>query len=100
MRAAFLHAHVPYDRSLWRKLRSPVSVMLMAVAACPYWGVRAGFFLLYLGCLLPDRDEFQLMRFIQALKGTQASTRAAATSASTASSTTSSSTSSAAPIRA
>ena len=53
-RAAFLHSLVPYDRTLWRRLHSPASVCLMALAACPSWGVRALFFGAYLGSNLPN----------------------------------------------
>ena len=39
------------------------------------WGMRAACFGFYLACLLPERDEYQLLRFIQALKGTQVAQR-------------------------
>ena len=60
-RASFLYAHVPYDASLWRRLRSPRSVALLGLSASPFWAMRALFFGVYLCCLLPDLDEYARM---------------------------------------
>ena len=71
LRRWFLYTYLPYDRTIWGRLRSPSSVALMAVAAAPYWPVRAAFFALLLLALLPELDEYQLFQFIQSLKGSQ-----------------------------
>ena len=71
-RAAFLYYHAPYDMSIWGKLRTPPSVMLMVAASWPSWSMRAGFFAtLFAMLLLDEPDEYQLMQFILALKGSQ-----------------------------
>ena len=38
---------------------------------CPSWGVRTAFFSALLGCIIAETDEYQLMQFILALKGSQ-----------------------------
>ena len=70
-RGHFLYLYQPYDKSLWSKLHSPAHLLAMLVAAWPGWGVRACFFSLTLLCLLPELDEYQLLQFVQALKGSQ-----------------------------
>ena len=71
LRAKFLYLYQPYDKSLWAKLRSPAHVAVMLVAAAPAWGVRAVYFCVVLLCLLPQLDEYQVMQFVQSLKGMQ-----------------------------
>lgn len=70
-RAWLLYHYLPYDCSIWARLRSPSSLLLQFVAACPNRWIRAMFFSILLGCLLVQPEEYTLMRFILALKGTQ-----------------------------
>ena len=39
-RCAVLYAYLPYDVSIYGKLRSPASLLLLLVAAWPGWAVR------------------------------------------------------------
>ena len=46
--------------------------MLCQVASFPLLTLRAGFFTVLLVCMLPDMEEYMLMKFILLLKGSQA----------------------------
>ena len=70
LRAQFLYANYPCDRSFWRQLRSPLFLLSCAATLCPFYGVRPAFYTLLL-LLMERRDEFQLVRFIQAFKASQ-----------------------------
>lgn len=73
-RAALLYHYIPFDKTLWGRLESPPSLVLMVIASWPElstpW-VRPAFFTLLLVCVLPDLDAFQLSSFIIQLKGSQ-----------------------------
>jgi hypothetical protein len=69
-RGWFLYTMMPYDKSIWGKIRAPSWWFLTILFAFPLFGVRQFFFLLVF--LLIDRgDEFQLLRFILGFKGYQ-----------------------------
>ena len=70
-RGFFLYYRVPYDRSFFSKIRDPVTIVFMLVAAFPNVYVRGIYFSLYLLALVYDCEEAQMMRFIIGLKGTQ-----------------------------
>ena len=70
-RAFLLYHYLPYDKSLWGRLRSPPSLALQLIASWPELAVRATFFAVLLLCLLYDLEENQLMKFVLALKSTQ-----------------------------
>ena len=65
------HSLRRYDRTIWSKLRDPWTLIFLYIAASPSVWVRGGFFTLYLLCILPEREEFQVTKFILGLKGTQ-----------------------------
>jgi len=71
-RGFLLYHYAPYDATIFAKLSAmPVSVALMTLSLWPGWYTRGVYFTTILAFLLPDLEEFQLMRFILALKGTQ-----------------------------
>ncbi len=71
LRAYFLYLRNPNDRSIYAKLRDPIVVIMMVVAASPDVYTRGAFFTVLLVCVLHDMEEFQLMKYILGLKGTQ-----------------------------
>ena len=66
-RAFFLYNRMPYDRAIWSKLRDPWTAIFMYIAASPTVWVRGGFFTIYLLCILPEREEFQVRRCVELL---------------------------------
>ena len=70
-RAWLLYHHAPYDRTVFGRFALPPSILLLVISAWPSWYVRAPYFTIVFACLLPNFEEFQLMRFILALKGSQ-----------------------------
>ena len=70
-RAFLLYRRQPYDRTVWAKLQDPTTFVLMVIVAQPNVFVRGTFFTLLLAAIMREREEFQLMQFILALKGTQ-----------------------------
>jgi len=70
-RAFFLYNRMPYDRTFFSKMRDPWTLVLMYIAASPTVWLRGSFFTFYLICIAFEREEFQLMKFILSLKGTQ-----------------------------
>ena len=74
MRCHLLYHYLPFDKTLFGQLRSPVSFGLLCLASWPESIsplVRPAFFTLLLACLLVDRSTYQLRNFIIQLKGTQ-----------------------------
>jgi hypothetical protein len=71
VRAHLLYNYAPFDKSIWGRLRSPTSALLLAIGSWPSWGVRCAFFAVLLAFLLVEVDEYQLMQFIMSLKGSQ-----------------------------
>jgi len=71
-RTWLLYHLVPYDLSIFGKIQTWQCVLLMLVGASPSWYLRACYFNLILLCLLPDLEEFQMIRFILSMKGTAA----------------------------
>jgi len=69
-RAWLLYSLYPYDQSLWRQLRNPAFVLLRLLSVTPRWGVHPAFFIT-LFALIDRSDEYQLVLFILAFKGTQ-----------------------------
>jgi hypothetical protein len=70
-RALFLYWYLPYDRTGYDTYLDWRHLLLAPLAASPDLGVRVWFFSIYLACLMVDRDEYQLTRFIVVLKGSQ-----------------------------
>jgi len=71
LRSFVVYHRMPYDRTIWAKLRDWQTLLVMLIAASPDVFVRGGFFTFFLVSIVKDREEFQLMRFILGLKGTQ-----------------------------
>lgn len=71
-RTWLLYHLVPYDLSIFGKIQTWQCVLLMLVGAAPSWYLRAFYFNVILLCLLPDLEEFQMIRFILSMKGTAA----------------------------
>ena len=71
VRAFLLYNKMPFDRSIWTKIRTPWYFILMGLASSTNMYIRGGFFTFYLFCLSIDMEEFQMMFFILGLKGTQ-----------------------------
>jgi len=74
VRAAILHAYKPHDASFWGQLRRPLSVVCLALSMCPWFGVRAVFFVTILALIVAGGtpyDEHQLIAFILHFKATQ-----------------------------
>ena len=68
--AWFRYTMFPYDRNIWRVLRSPGWWVLTIIAAVPRYGVAQAYYLLWF--LLMDRDdEYQLMLYITSFKSLQ-----------------------------
>lgn len=72
-RAFFLHHFLPYDRSIWGKIRDPVFLIFSLIILFPRFAVRQTFFafLLFLITVPWPPDEYQLTNFILRFKGTQ-----------------------------
>lgn len=70
-RSFVLYHRMPYDRTFWSKLKDPWTMTMMYIASSPTILIRGSFFTIYLLCIVVDREEYQLMRFILGLKGTQ-----------------------------
>ena len=70
-RALFLYRYLPYDRTGYDTYLDWRYLLLTSLAASPDLRVRVGFFSIYLACLMVERDEFQLTRFVVVLKGSQ-----------------------------
>ena len=71
VRNFFLYMRLPYDRNVLAKFRDWRYLLFYYFAVSPNQLLRGGFFTVYLACILVDREEYQLMRFIISLKGTQ-----------------------------
>jgi hypothetical protein len=60
----------PYDRSFWQQLRDPAWWCITAVSLIPVFGVSQLFFVMLF--MISDwDDQFSLLQFISAFKGTQ-----------------------------
>ncbi|KNC55753.1 uncharacterized protein AMSG_11150 [Thecamonas trahens ATCC 50062] len=70
LRAGFLYTLRPYDRSLWRRLRNPLFLLLTLASVFPLFGVPQAFYLAVL-LAIDHSDEFQLVDFILSFKGVQ-----------------------------
>lgn len=70
LRSLLLYNLLPYDRSVWRQLRSPLFWLLKGLSLFPLYGVQPAFFLL-LFALIDRSDEHQLVAFILQFKGSQ-----------------------------
>ena len=69
-RSWVLYVEVPYDKTIFGKMRVPVWWLFLACKLYSGWGVQSALFLLRL--LLIDRtDEWQLFEFIVQFKGIQ-----------------------------
>lgn len=68
---AFLRYHLlPYDKGFWGKLRDPWWLLLIAISLVPVSGVSPMFYF-FVFLIIDKRDEFQIVQFILAFKGTQ-----------------------------
>ena len=54
-RAFFLYNRMPYDRTIFSKLRDPWTLLLTYIAASPTVWVRGSFFTIYLICIASER---------------------------------------------
>ena len=71
VRAFILYWRLPYDLTIWSKIRDPWFYVMTYIGASPDVMVRGGFFTIYLACIATELEEFQVMRFILGLKGSQ-----------------------------
>ena len=96
LRAFLLYHYIPCDRGTWAKLRDPVCGLLTLLCLLPVYGIRMVFQTVLLFCvaygplrpasavydataaaaptarsMVRELDEFQLVRYILAFKGTQ-----------------------------
>ena len=70
LRAFILYHTLPYNLSIWQKIRDPWFYVFALIAAFPRYGVQQIWFLLL--WLMKDKgDEFQLASFILQFKGLQ-----------------------------
>ena len=70
-RAFLLYHRVPYDKTLFAKLRTWQYFVIVMIASSTHNLVRGAFFTLYLLAIARELEENQLVRFIMALKGFQ-----------------------------
>lgn len=73
IRSFLLHHYLPYNRSIFGKLKDKVYVCMVLTTMLPIFGIRVFFFFCILLMLLKPGppDEFQLINFILTFKGTQ-----------------------------
>lgn len=68
---AFLRYHLlPYDRTIWGKLRDPIWVIFTLVSLVPIAGICPMVYL-FMFLLIDKGDEYQLISYILQFKGTQ-----------------------------
>lgn len=72
-RAFLLHHMMPFDRSLFGQVKDPVWWVFTIISLIPVYGIRIGFFLTLLICIVTGRpaDEYQLTAYIIGFKGSQ-----------------------------
>lgn len=70
-RAFFLYQRIPYDRSVWSQMRDPWYYVMFLLSASPVLTVRCAFYTVYLICIAIECEEFQVLKFMLSLKGTQ-----------------------------
>ena len=70
LRAAYLYALYPYDKTFWKKVKAPAFLLITACRMLPFAGIQSFMFLLNL-CLIDRRDEYQLVAYVQAFKSFQ-----------------------------
>ena len=68
-RAFLLYHTLPFDNTIWGRLRSLQSVLTIAAAAFPSWRSRTLFYFALLSCLSVELDEYQLTNFILMING-------------------------------
>lgn len=61
---------MPYDKSIWRKLRDPLWYLFTLLSICPFYGISV-IFNIFCFFMVDKQDEFQLCEFILNFKGTQ-----------------------------
>jgi len=73
LRSWVLFHYLPYNRSIYGKLRDPIYVLMTLSTMLPIFGIRVFFFSAILFMLLfpGPPDEYQLINFILIFKGTQ-----------------------------
>ena len=71
LRSFILYYRIPYDVTIWTRIRDPWYYVMMYISASPDVFTRGGFFTIYLACIISELEEYQVMRFILGLKGTQ-----------------------------
>mmetsp|Transcript_12984 Transcript_12984/g.35925 ORF Transcript_12984/g.35925 Transcript_12984/m.35925 type:complete len:759 (-) Transcript_12984:84-2360(-) len=73
IRSFILFHYLPYNKSIFGKLKDPFYIMMTASTLLPVFGVRVFFFSVILLMLLfpGPPDEYQLINFILTFKGTQ-----------------------------
>jgi len=73
LRARLLYCMLPFDRSIFGQLRDPLFLVLSVISVVPVCGIRIIYFTILLCCILRGcpPDEFQLVNYILAFKGTQ-----------------------------
>ena len=67
-RSWLVYSYLPFDLSLFGRLRAPNALLVQMVALCPVMWVRGLFFTVLLGCFLVEPEEHTLMKFILGLK--------------------------------
>ena len=72
LRVFLLYHFLPFDQTIFGRLSTYKGVLIQLIASFPILLIRALFFSLLLVCMLPELDEFLLMKYILLLKGSQA----------------------------
>ena len=61
---------MPFDKTIWGKLRDPVFILFFLLNLVPYLGLQTILFLLKL-LAIEKRDDYQCIEFIESFKGLQ-----------------------------
>merc|ERR1740121_450973 len=73
LRARVLYHYLPFDKSIWGNFKDPWWWLMLVFACIPNFGIRIVFFAVLLAFILRGcpPDEYQLVSYILALKGSQ-----------------------------
>ena len=72
LRVWLLYHFMPYDKTIFGRLSSGPGVILLLIASLPVIWLRCTFFTILLAAMLPELDQFLMIKFIVILKGSQA----------------------------
>ena len=55
-------SHLPFDRTIWSKLRTPGCIVLMVIKLIPNYYIRATYYSAVFFCILPELEEYVFMQ--------------------------------------